>query len=61
MLQLINFVSQLFSRKDGQGLAEYALILVLVSIAVIVVLTLLGTSISDVFQSVVDALTPAAG
>ena len=44
-------------REEGQGLVEYALILVLVAIAVIALLTLLGETISDVFDSVVNALT----
>ncbi len=43
-------------REDGQGLVEYALILVLVSIVVIVLLTLLGTEIGEVFQSVTNEL-----
>lgn len=43
-------------REEGQGLVEYALILVLVSIVVIAVLLLLGPAISDVFQQIVDAL-----
>ena len=37
-------------REEGQGLVEYALILVLVSIISIGALTILGTSISDVFE-----------
>ena len=43
-------------REDGQGLVEYALILVLVSITVIVLLGLLGTEISEVFNSVTSTL-----
>ena len=43
-------------REDGQGLVEYALILVLVSITVIVLLTLLGEEIGDVFNSVTSTL-----
>jgi pilus assembly protein Flp/PilA len=43
-------------REEGQGLVEYALILVLVAIAVIALLTLLGGTIGDVFQRVIDAL-----
>lgn len=43
-------------RKEGQGLVEYALILVLVAIVVIAVLTLLGGGVRDVFQNVVDNL-----
>ena len=45
-------------REEGQGLVEYALILVLVAIVVIVVLGLLGDQVSAVFTSITDALTP---
>ncbi len=43
-------------REEGQGLVEYALILVLVAIAVIAVLTLLGGQVSTVFQDITAAL-----
>lgn len=43
-------------RRDGQGLVEYALILVLVAIVVIGVLTLLGNSIRTAFQDIVNTL-----
>ncbi|NLE77676.1 MAG: Flp family type IVb pilin [Chloroflexi bacterium] len=43
-------------REEGQGLVEYALILVLVAIVVITILLLLGPAISDVFQQIVNAL-----
>lgn len=43
-------------REDGQGLVEYALILVLVSITVIVILTLLGDEVGGVFQEVANTL-----
>ena len=43
-------------REDGQGLVEYALILVLVSITVIVLLSLLGTQVGAVFQTVTETL-----
>lgn len=39
-------------REEGQGLVEYALILVFVSILAIGALTLLGGSISDIFDSI---------
>jgi pilus assembly protein Flp/PilA len=39
-------------REEGQGLVEYALILVLVAIVVIVVLRLLGPAIGDVFSQI---------
>lgn len=47
----------LFAPKEkGQGLVEYALILVLVAVVVIAVLTLLGPIIGNVFSTVTDNL-----
>jgi pilus assembly protein Flp/PilA len=43
-------------REEGQGLVEYALILVLVAIVVIAILTLLGPTIGNVFSSIVIAI-----
>ena len=43
-------------REEGQGLVEYALILVLVAIAVIILLTLLGDTINNVFSNIAEAL-----
>jgi pilus assembly protein Flp/PilA len=43
-------------RQDGQGMVEYALILVLVSIVVIVILLTMGNQIKNVFSNIVDAL-----
>jgi pilus assembly protein Flp/PilA len=43
-------------REDGQGLVEYALILVLVAIVVIGVLTTMGNSIQAVFSDIVSSL-----
>ena len=43
-------------REDGQGLVEYALILVLVSIVVIVLLTLLGSQVGEVFNNITEEL-----
>jgi pilus assembly protein Flp/PilA len=42
--------------QKGQGMVEYALILVLVSIVVIVILLTMGGQISNVFSNVVTAL-----
>ncbi|MDI6695641.1 MAG: Flp family type IVb pilin [Anaerolineales bacterium] len=47
----------LFAPKEkGQGLVEYALILVLVAIVVIVILALLGPAIGDVFSQILNAI-----
>ncbi|MEO8744680.1 MAG: Flp family type IVb pilin [Candidatus Dormiibacterota bacterium] len=43
-------------RQRGQGMVEYALILVLVSIVVIVILLTMGNQIQNVFSNVVAAL-----
>jgi pilus assembly protein Flp/PilA len=45
------------TREDGQGLVEYALVLVLVAIVVIAILTLLGPQIGNVFSQIQDGLT----
>ena len=44
------------TREDGQGLVEYALILVLVAIVVVAILALLGPQIGNVFSRIVAAL-----
>jgi len=49
--------TMLFAPKEqGQGLVEYALILVLVALIVIVILSLLGPAIGNVFSNVVDLI-----
>ena len=47
---------ELLVREDGQGLVEYALILVLVAIVVIGVLTAMGSTISKAFSDIVTSL-----
>jgi pilus assembly protein Flp/PilA len=49
--------AMLFSPKEkGQGMVEYALIIVLIAIVVIIILTVLGTQISKVFSTISSAL-----
>jgi pilus assembly protein Flp/PilA len=43
--------------EEGQGLVEYALILVLVAVVVIVVLIVLGPIIGNVFSDVIAGLS----
>jgi len=47
----------LLGREGGQGLVEYALILVLISIVSILIMTSVGTDIQAVFSSAAAALT----
>ena len=46
--------------ESGQGLVEYALIIVLISIVSIVIMTTLGTSITSVFSKANGSLVPQA-
>ena len=47
----------LFAPKEkGQGLVEYALILVLVAVVVIAVLSLLGPIIGNVFSTIITSM-----
>lgn len=55
----MNMLSTLYAflrNEEGQSLAEYALILVLVSIAAITALTALGGDISSTFSTVSSTL-----
>jgi len=45
-----------FRENKGQGLVEYALILVLVAVVVIVILALLGPAIGKVFSNIITAI-----
>ena len=45
------------SFAKGQGLVEYALILVLIAIVVIGILTLLGGKVSQVFETINSGLS----
>ena len=49
-------LKELVEQEDGQGLVEYSLILLLVSVVSIAILTILGTDVRNVFSSVVNAL-----
>ena len=56
MLSMYLKAKSLMTRQEGQGMVEYALILVLVSIVVIVILLTMGNQIKNVFSNVVAAL-----
>ena len=52
MRQLIALISSSHSDDEGQGLAEYALILALIAIVAIVALIFLGGEISKILNTV---------
>jgi pilus assembly protein Flp/PilA len=64
MIQMLStyfesYTERLRRDEDGQGLVEYALIIALVSVALILVLQALGTSITGVFNAIGDELENA--
>ena len=51
-------VKRLLQHEEGQGLVEYSLILVLVSIVAIGALAAIGTNVTTVLQTVANHLNP---
>jgi pilus assembly protein Flp/PilA len=43
-------------RPEGQGMVEYALVLLLIAVIVIVILALLGPAVGNMFSSVVQSI-----
>ena len=50
MLYVYFWVRNLFEREEGQDLAEYAILLGLIALVVMVAVILLGTSLSGLFE-----------
>ena len=51
MAHITSFLSRLRRDEDGQGLAEYALILALIAIVAIVALIFLGGQVSSILST----------
>ena len=51
-------VTTFTSDEEGQTMAEYGIVLALITLAVVATLILLGTAIDDKLKSVLDVLTP---
>ena len=56
MFGLYLWLRNMLKYEEGQGMAEYALILVLIAVVVIAAVTLLGTQISGVFSTIAGDL-----
>jgi Flp pilus assembly pilin Flp len=52
MTQLFALISSIRNDDEGQGLAEYALILTLIALVAIVALIFLGTQVSTILDTV---------
>jgi len=58
IIQARNFLLVTKDRNDeGQGLIEYALIVILISIVVILVLGLVGGQINSMFEDIVNGIS----
>lgn len=44
------------AREDGQGLLEYALLIALVAIVIVVILGLFGQQLGELFDEIVECL-----
>lgn len=60
-MNLFAKIRSLMVREEGQGMVEYAMIIGLVAVGVILVLTLLGTQIQTIFTSITNALQSIGG
>ena len=58
---MLELFQALWTDESGQDLAEYALLIALIALAVIVAVTLLGGTIANVFNTVSSTLTTVPG
>lgn len=50
------FIKDFWNDQEGQDIVEFSLLLVLISVFAIVAISALGTSVTKIFQKVVDVL-----
>ena len=55
-----NFMTKLLSDRDGATAIEYGLIAALISVVIIAAVTLVGSKLSGVFNSIATALSSAS-
>lgn len=53
---LKNRIKRILENEQGQGMAEYGLIIALIAVVVIAAITLIGTNLRTKFQAVANAL-----
>jgi pilus assembly protein Flp/PilA len=56
LTRLLQRLRDAITRDEGQGMVEYALILVLIAVVVIVVLIILGNQVQNVFCNISGGL-----
>jgi len=55
-----NFMTKLLSDRDGATAIEYGLIAALISVVIISAVTMVGTKLSGVFNSIANSLATAS-
>jgi pilus assembly protein Flp/PilA len=60
MLRLINSIRKLLADREGVTLMEYCLIAALIAIVSLVILTAIGTEVSNIFSKINSALSSGA-
>jgi pilus assembly protein Flp/PilA len=60
MTLMRNFMTKLLSDRDGATAIEYGLIAALISVVIITAVTLVGSKLSGVFNSIATALSTAS-
>ena len=55
--RIADVVSHRDSDEEGQGMVEYALILVLIALVVIVILSTVGKQVNNVFSNISNGLS----
>jgi len=53
----LRLAARILGREDGQGMVEYALILVFIAMIVIVIVQVLGQQVNNVFSNVSNGLS----
>jgi pilus assembly protein Flp/PilA len=53
---MLELISNMRNREEGQALVEYALILSLISVVAIGALSLIGTNVNNILTTVANAL-----
>ena len=61
MMQLLALIDAFRQDEEGQGLAEYALILALIAIIAIIALIFLGNQVSTILSRVGSSISPFQG
>lgn len=58
--RITTWLHSIETKEEGQGLIEYALIVLLIALGVLLVLGLVGGQVQSVFQDIFEALGGAA-